>query len=217
MSANPAGRLTIDAPTRVFHWLFAGCFAGAYITGDSERWRAVHLALGYMVMALLGFRVLYGLAGPRHARLAVLARKVKGWRSWLKSLHWSSLANARTWSEAQNMTLASITALMLGLIAPLLLSGYLCDKACDAPLGGDALAALHEFFSNGFLMLVILHLATLSAISLIRRRNLARPMLTGRSPGTGPDPVRYNHLWLAATLLVCVLAYGVWEWRQALG
>ena len=29
-----ASRRVVDAPTRMFHWLFALCFAGAYITAD---------------------------------------------------------------------------------------------------------------------------------------------------------------------------------------
>ena len=33
------GRRIVDAPTRTFHALFALCFAGAYLGGDSEAWR----------------------------------------------------------------------------------------------------------------------------------------------------------------------------------
>jgi hypothetical protein len=32
--AVKASRRVVDAPTRMFHWLFALCFAGAYITAD---------------------------------------------------------------------------------------------------------------------------------------------------------------------------------------
>jgi len=43
-SAQPAparapSRRVTDAPTRMFHWLFALCFAGAYATADGEHWR----------------------------------------------------------------------------------------------------------------------------------------------------------------------------------
>ncbi|MDP2988857.1 cytochrome b/b6 domain-containing protein, partial [Hydrogenophaga sp.] len=60
-------RLVIDAPTRMFHWLFALSFVGAYITADGERWRLLHVTLGYTLAGLLAFRVLYGLFGPRQA------------------------------------------------------------------------------------------------------------------------------------------------------
>ena len=40
-------RRVIDAPTRMFHWLFALTFIGAYVTAESEHWRqeALHLNL----------------------------------------------------------------------------------------------------------------------------------------------------------------------------
>src|SRR3990167_1995804 len=65
--AKPARRRVVDAPTRVFHWLFALSFVGAYLTADGERWRLLHVTLGYTLAGLLAFRVLYGLFGPRPA------------------------------------------------------------------------------------------------------------------------------------------------------
>jgi len=55
------GRLVTDAPTRMYHWLLALSFVGAYLTADGERWRALHVTLGYTMAGLLAFRVLYGL------------------------------------------------------------------------------------------------------------------------------------------------------------
>ena len=68
-AASKPSRLMIDAPTRMFHWLFALSFLGAYLTADGERWRMLHVTLGYTMAGLLVFRVLYGLFGPRQASL----------------------------------------------------------------------------------------------------------------------------------------------------
>ena len=59
--------LVWDLPVRVFHWLLALSFAGAWITAESERWRLLHVTLGYTLGGLLAFRVLWGLVGTRHA------------------------------------------------------------------------------------------------------------------------------------------------------
>ncbi|MNW02776.1 hypothetical protein D3C71_1986130 [compost metagenome] len=40
-------------------------------------------------------------------------------------------------------------------------------------------------------------------------------MLTGRIDGNGPDLVPKNRSWLAALLLIVVLAFGAWEWQQS--
>jgi cytochrome b len=63
-SRNPAASL-LDAPTRAFHWLMAlSAFWGPIITADGERFRMVHVTLGYTLVGLVGWRVLWGLAGP---------------------------------------------------------------------------------------------------------------------------------------------------------
>ena len=85
-TAKPS-RLMVDAPTRMFHWLFALSFLGAYITADGERWRSLHITLGYTLAGLLAFRVLYGLIGPRQAGLGAMYRKLSSAPLWLKSTH----------------------------------------------------------------------------------------------------------------------------------
>ena len=45
--AQKSSILVWDAPVRVFHWLMVLCFAGAYLTAESEKWRLVHVTLGY--------------------------------------------------------------------------------------------------------------------------------------------------------------------------
>ena len=87
-------RLTIDAPTRMTHWLMALSFAGAYLTAEGERWRLVHVTLGYTVLALLAWRVLWGLFGPRQARLSLLWSRVRGFPMWWRGFQ-PNLAQAR--------------------------------------------------------------------------------------------------------------------------
>ena len=79
-------RRVVDAPTRMFHWLFALSFVGAYVTADSEQWRLLHVTLGYAFAGLLGFRVLYGLLGPRQSGLGLLWRRLAGMPAWMRSL-----------------------------------------------------------------------------------------------------------------------------------
>jgi cytochrome b len=73
--ATPRRRV-VDAPTRMVHALLALNLLIAYVTGESEHWRALHITAGYSVAGLVAFRLVYGLLGPRPARLAVLGRKL---------------------------------------------------------------------------------------------------------------------------------------------
>jgi hypothetical protein len=104
---------------------------------------------------------------------------------------------------------------LLALVVPLTLSGYGTYNDWGDVLGGDWLGELHEFFGEAFLFVVLAHLALIAALSLLRRKNQALPMLSGRVEGSGPNLVQHNRRWLAALLLIAVLAYGAWEWQQS--
>lgn len=213
-AAATVRRIT-DAPTRMFHWLFALSFVGAYLTADGERWRMLHVTLGYTLAGLLAFRVLYGLFGPRQARLGLLWRKLTGVPDWLRSLRGAASLSAIPWRQGQNLLMALAVAVLMVLVLPLTLTGYATFNEWGVFPGEDWLGELHEFVGESMLVVVLAHLALIAALSLLRRRNMASPMLTGRLEGPGPNPVPHNRVWLAALLLVAVLAYGAWEWQQS--
>ncbi len=205
-------RLVTDAPTRMFHWLFALSFVGAYLTAESEHWRLLHVTLGYSFAGLLVFRLLYGLLGPRQAGLGLLWRKLGAAPAWLRSLEAGATVN---WRQGQHLAMALAIVLMLALVLPLTLSGYATYNDWGDVLGGDWLEEAHELFGNAFLAVVLAHLGLIALLSVLRRQNLALPMLTGRLPGSGPSPVRHNRVWLAVAVLLAVLAFGAWQWQDS--
>jgi cytochrome b len=203
-------RRVIDAPTRMFHWLFALSFVGAYITADGERWRLLHVTLGYTLAGLLAFRVLYGLFGPRQAGLGQLWRKLSGAPAWLRSCASAPGLGAVNWRQGQNLLMALAVFALLVMVVPLTLSGYGSYNEW-----GGWLEDVHEFFGEAFLAVVLGHIALIAGLSVLRRKNQALPMLTGRVEGPGPSLVKHNRSWLAVLLLAAVLAFGAWQWQQA--
>jgi hypothetical protein len=64
-------RLVWDLPLRLFHWLFAASVLASWATAEmGVSWMKWHLRLGNWMMGLVVFRILWGLAGPRHARFS---------------------------------------------------------------------------------------------------------------------------------------------------
>lgn len=200
-------RRVVDAAMRMFHWLFAGSFAGAYATADWESARLVHVTLGYTMAGLLVFRGLWGLFGPRQARLSALFRKLAALPAWLRGFK----AGKPAWRQGQNLLMAAAIAGLVLLPIPLTLSGY----ATYQEWGGDWLEDVHEFFGNTLLALVLAHVALIAVLSAVRRQNQALPMWRGRVAGTGPDLAQKNHGWIAVGLLAAVLAFWVWSWQDA--
>ena len=209
-TAAPSRRL-IDAPTRAFHWLFALCFVGAYLSADGERWRLLHVVLGYSMAGLLTFRVLYGLVGPKQVRLNLLVSKLTGAGAWLRSLLRARALGDVNWRQGQNLFMALAVVALLVLAVPITLTGY----ASFNEWGGDWLGEVHEAVGEAFLWVVVAHLAAIAGLSWLRRKNVAAPMFTGRTEGRGPDVAKHNHAWLALLLCAAVLGYVAWEWQQA--
>lgn len=206
-AAPPRRRWVSDAPTRMFHWLFALSFAGAYLSAESERWRALHVTLGYGLAGLFAFRLLYGLLGPRQLHPGVLLRKLAGLPAWLRA----AAAGDIRWRQGQNLLMAAAVLALLALVLPLTLSGY----ASYQDWGGEWLEELHEFFGNSFLALVLAHIGLILGLSLLRRQNQALPMLGGHVAGPGPDLLPRQRRGLAAALLLALLAFGAWQWQAS--
>ena len=186
------------------------CFFGAYATADGEHWRLLHVTLGYTLAGLLAFRVVYGLIGPRQARLSQLWRKLAALPAWLRSLQPGS-GDPISWRQGQNLLVALAIAALMAVVVPVALSGY----ATYNDWGGEWLGELHALSGELFLWLALGHLALIIGLGLMRRKNQARAMWTGRVEGNGPDLASRNHAWLAIVLLAAVLAFWSWQWQQS--
>ncbi len=207
-------RLVTDAPTRVFHALFAFSFLGAWLTAEGERLRALHITLGYTMAGLLVARVLWGVFGPRHARLAPMVRKLQGLRGWFDQALRQGSPTAvprQHWALGTSLVMTAALLALMAFIVPLTASGY----AVDHEIGGDWLSEIHEFFGNGVLWLVLAHLGLLALGIALRRRNLALSMWSGRQEGAGPDLVKRPLRGVAVLVVVAVLGWWTWSWVDA--
>ncbi len=72
MQANPISPVRVwDLPTRLFHWALAvgvlSQIVTAKIGGNAMVW---HFRIGYVVFALIGFRIIWGFIGGRWSRFS---------------------------------------------------------------------------------------------------------------------------------------------------
>lgn len=199
-------RKVVDAATRTYHWLFAASFVGAYITADSERFRLLHVTLGYTMIGLLAFRVLWGILGPRHMRLSAMFRKLQGFSALVEAFRSGQWPQTNQLKQSVNLMMTIIIVLLLFSVIPLTLSGY----AVYNEIAGGWLEDVHKFFGELMLFLVLTHLVMIALVSLLRRSNLAKSMITGYVAGTGPDLIKSDYKVVMVTLLMSVAAWMVW-------
>jgi cytochrome b len=196
-----------DAPVRVFHWLMVACFAGAWLTAESERWRLVHVTLGYTMAGLVGFRLLWGVVGTRYARFANFVRGPAAVTRYLGAL----LRRRPEHHTGHNPAGAWAIVALLALTLTITLSGW----ALFNDLGGRWIEGAHEITANLMLAAVGAHIAGVVLSSWLHRENLIGAMITGRKPGRPEEGVRSAWRVVAVLMLAAVLIYWWLQWRSA--
>jgi cytochrome b len=214
--AGQAGerRATIwDLPIRLFHWALVILIAAAWATqeqlDDSER----HAVVGYLILTLLMFRLLWGAVGSETARFSSFVRgPAKVW-AYLRGSGGASVTLGHNplggYSVAALLTLIGVQA-GTGLF-------LYDDEMFWGPLNGwvsedtsEWLADVHELNFKLLLGLITLHVATIAFYAVARRRNLLFPMLTGRAAlpeGAAAPRIASSAL---ALLLLGIAAGAVW-------
>jgi len=174
-----------DPLVRVFHWSLVIAFFTAYFTDDDLL--QVHVWAGYAVLALVLWRLLWGVIGTAHARFTDFVIRPAAVISYLKDV--VSLRAKRYIGHNPAggvMVIALLVALLLATVSGLAVYG--ADQGAG-PLaawmtgfgeeGEDVLEEIHEFFANLTLILVIAHVAGVLVSSWLHHENLPRAMVTG--------------------------------------
>ncbi|HEY6094753.1 MAG TPA: cytochrome b/b6 domain-containing protein [Gallionellaceae bacterium] len=192
--------LVWDLPTRVGHWLLVATFAIAWLSGESEAWRLVHVAAGYAMGALLLFRILWGFAGTRYARFASFLFSPGAAFGYLFGLLRGRPAHYTGHNPAGSYAIYGLILLGLFTIG----SGW----ATYQELGGDAMEEAHDIAADLMLVLVILHVLGVVLGSVMHREKLILSMINGYKQGEagqGIDSARAAWLLLMAALLAVAI------------
>ncbi len=191
--------LVWDLPTRAFHWLLAASFLGAFATAESERYRDIHVVLGYTVLGLVAFRFLWGVVGTRYARFSSFPIAPLRVVRYLKSLFTRSPQHHIGHNPAGSLAIYAILALAVLAAA----TGY----AAYHEIGGERLAELHEGAANAMLGLILIHIAAVIVSSLVHRENLVAAMLNGYKNGRPSEGIRSKHRVVAAVVLLATAGF----------
>ena len=207
MTDSKAKILAWDAPVRVFHWLLVLSFAGAYLTAESERWRLIHVSLGYTLGGLVAFRILWGLMGTRYARFASFVRGPSAVMRYLRSL----LSGKPEHHVGHNP--AGAVAIVLLLLSSLVIVGT--GWATYNDVGGNWIGELHEGASSFMLAVVGVHVAGVVLASWLHRENLVGAMVNGKKEGAPNEGIRKTWSPLAVIIVVAVLGFWWLQWQSA--
>jgi len=196
-----------DAPVRLFHWLLVLCFAGAWLSAESERLRELHVTFGLTMAGLVVLRIVWGLVGSRHARFTAFVRGPSAALAHLKALRERRAPGHAGHNPAGGWAVLAL----LGLIAVTAASGWLTYSD-----SGEVWEELHEAGANVLMVMVVLHVLAVLVTSVLQRENLVRAMVTGRTRGPAAEDNGPPRRALAAMLLAVVLGFWFSQWPRIL-
>jgi cytochrome b len=189
-----------DIPVRIFHWLLVLCFAGAWLSAESEKYQLIHYAFGYTAGALVLFRIIWGFVGTKYARFYNFLKGPKAIVAHTKQV----LSGQHSEKYAgHNPAGAVVMVLLMLLILAIVLTGYWNVKE----LFGDAAEELHEGLANIMLAIVGLHVTAAIVMSFLEKQNLVKSMVTGKKEGPPTKSIRSQKAIVGFCLLLAVVIF----------
>ncbi|MEG2047905.1 MAG: cytochrome b/b6 domain-containing protein [Comamonas sp.] len=211
-----------DLPTRLFHWLLAACVIALIVTakigGNAMEW---HLRLGHAVLALLMFRIIWGLVGGYWSRFSTFTPSPARLLRYLRQPAAAATVGHNPLGALSVLALLLVLVLQVG-------TGLVSDDeiAFAGPLtrfvSGDTIAwatGWHKDWGQWLLLgLLALHLCAIAFYAVVRRKPLVPAMLHGdQSAPVGTTASRDG--WgtrLLALVLLTICAAAAW-WIYGLG
>ncbi|MEO8155951.1 MAG: cytochrome b/b6 domain-containing protein [Rhizobacter sp.] len=209
-----------DLPTRLFHWLLACCVVGSIISakigGNAMVW---HFRLGYAILTLLLFRVLWGLVGGRWSRFTSFVYSPSALLRYLRGQG----RDIDYFDVGHSPTGALSVFALIGILLLQVSTGLFADDEISntGPLikfvsgaTSSLLTSWHKTFGQWLIItLVVAHIAAIVFYFVKRRQNLVRPMLIGDKsladdvPASVDSPLTRG---IAAALLAACAAAVAW-------
>ena len=204
-----------DVPVRLFHWALAILAVASFVTGKvAGGWMAWHLRSGYAILALLLFRLAWGVAGGDTARFRNFLHGPRAVIDYARSLE---ALRPAPW-VGHNPLGGWVVMLMLAVLLLQAATGLFSDDeiATQGPLASrvaDAVVArmtsVHK--ANGWVIaaVVAVHVAAIAIYQWRLKVNLAGPMVHGGALPEGSDSRHASHI-LALALFAAACAAVYW-------
>ena len=201
-----------DLPVRLFHWLLVALIAFSWWSAENDALE-LHLWSGYAILALIIFRVLWGIVGSSTARWGALFHRPSRIIAYVR--------DSAAWKAIGHSPLGALSALAMLIVLKVQIATGLINADDDGLVNGslshlvseDAAEIahdVHEILFNVLLALIALHVAAIIYYWL-KGKNLLGPMVGGRGElPEGARPMRPGKWWMALLCLVVAIALTRW-------
>ena len=209
--------LVWDLPVRFFHWAIVLLLVGLVTTGKlGADWLLWHMRMGYAVIALIAFRILWGFVGSRNARFASFlagpSRVLRYARSFREGHEVHATHNPAGGWMVVLLLAALLAQATMGLFTndDILWGGPFSERVSKAT--SDAISAIHRQFWWVIVALSAVHVAAVLAYLVLKKDDLVTPMFTGYKhlPENVASPAHAAASTSKALVLIALCALAVW-------
>lgn len=196
-------QLIYDLPTRVMHWAMAVLFVIAFVIAntldDEAPSFSYHMLAGLLLVFTVVLRILWGFLGTSHARFTSFALRPKDLVAYFSGI---LSGDKRKWA-GHNPASSWAAIAMFGLAFGLGLTGYLMATG-----GNESLKDIHELLANGFLAVVLMHIAGLVLHNLRHGDKMALAMVDGNKENVPPkETISNSRPWVALLFVALIAAF----------
>lgn len=190
-----------DVPVRLFHWLLAGSFLGAFVIAnvvdDEAALFTAHMWLGGIAAFMVILRVLWGFVGTRWARFGSFRLAPGALLGYLKGV-----ITGKGEQEPGHNPATSWAALAMFVIVPALaITGATMSR------GGEVFEEVHEILAWAMIVVVAMHVGGIVWHTLRRRDNIALSMVDGKQPTEPSNAIPRTHALAGVAFLALT---GLW-------
>ena len=197
-----------DSATRLFHWGVAALVVAAYATWRLN-WMDAHARVGVSVLALVFFRILWGIFGSDPTRFSHIVASPRAAVQHLAHLLRREPDDQAGHNPAGGWMVLTLLVLLLGeTVTGIYIANDVADEGpfteiIPAPIA-NAITALHWIIWDTLLVAVGLHLLAIGLYAAVKGQNLLLPMITGWKmlPASVPQPRMVGET-RAVIFLVC--------------
>jgi len=161
-----------DPMVRIFHWSLVLSFGIAWLTSHSSE--DIHNWAGFVAVALILLRLLWGVVGTPYARFSEFVRGPATILRYLSTV----LAGQEARYVGHNPAGGAMVLALMAAMTATALTGWMMTT--DACFGVPWVGLAHDSIAHALLLLVLIHIGGVAFASFRHRENLVAAMFTGR-------------------------------------
>lgn len=204
-------KLVWGLPIRLFHWILLGLVGVSFYTGKFGDFDSIdnHMLAGYGIIALVLFRIMYGLFGRGHIRFTEFIKGPRNIIAYIKSPQPTVGHNP--------LGALGIIALLLSLSVQVGTGLFTTDEIfVDGPLYhlvssevSGVLSQIHSINQWVLLGLIGLHISAVAFHELWLKERILLPMIHGKKQ-LGEESQDQSHQFLLALICIVIAAGVTW-------